>query len=489
MAERLILDEYVPPCVFIDEKYDILYFQGSTDRYLTQPPGEPSFNLITMAREDFRYQLSAVLSKAVKQKKAVVRETLQIKQKEGYQNVDVVVRTIQQSALKQKVKMVVFEEKTPPAEEFMKKKKTAGAARVDLRVSSLEKELQSTKEYLQATIEQMQTINEELRSANEELQSTNEELQSTNLYDFAPVSYFTFDKQGLILEANLTAAKELGIERSRLINKPFRTYIVTEDRNMFDQHLQKVFKSDDRQTCETRLKRKNGSEFYAQQKSIAANDLKGNSLCRSSVIDITERKKAEEALKEALEKAEELRFLADAASRAKSEFLANMSHELTTPLNSIIGFSQILLDGLYGELNENQKEHVSYILSSGMILLARITDMLDFSKIESGEEEIKISKFLLKDILRSSIAFFNKEALKHNIKISLEIERDADIEIEADSTKLMHIMFKLLSNAMKFTIDGGSVFVQARKVTSNKFQVSSEKQKVANLNLQPATWN
>lgn len=180
IAERLILDEYAPPCVFIDEKYDILYFHGSTDRYLTQPPGEPSFNLIAMAREDLRYQLSAVLNKAVKQKKAVVRETLQIKQKEGYQTVDVVVRTIPQPALKQKIKMVVFEEKTPPAEQVMKKKKTAGASGKDLRVSGLEKELQSTKEYLQTTIEQMQTINEELRSANEELQSTNEELQSTN---------------------------------------------------------------------------------------------------------------------------------------------------------------------------------------------------------------------------------------------------------------------------------------------------------------------
>jgi two-component system CheB/CheR fusion protein len=88
MAERLILDEYAPPCVFIDEKYDILYFHGSTDRYLTQPSGKPSVNLITMAREDLRYQLSAALTKAVKQKKAVVRETLQIKQKEGYQTVD-----------------------------------------------------------------------------------------------------------------------------------------------------------------------------------------------------------------------------------------------------------------------------------------------------------------------------------------------------------------------------------------------------------------
>ncbi|MFA5824068.1 MAG: chemotaxis protein CheB [Thermodesulfovibrionales bacterium] len=180
MAERLILDEYAPPCVFIDEKYNILYFHGSTDRYLRQPHGEPSFNLITMAREDIRYQLSAALNKAVKQKKSVVRETLQIKQKEGYQTIDVVVRTIPQQTLKQKIKMVVFEEKTPPAEQLMKKKKTAGPQRMGLRVSSLEKELQSTKEYLQTTIEQIQTTNEELRSANEELQSTNEELQSTN---------------------------------------------------------------------------------------------------------------------------------------------------------------------------------------------------------------------------------------------------------------------------------------------------------------------
>jgi two-component system, chemotaxis family, CheB/CheR fusion protein len=180
IAERLILDEYAPPCVLIDERFNILYFHGLTERYLTHPPGEPTFNIITMAREDLRYQLSSVLNKAVKQKKAVVRETLRIKQKEGYQTVEVTVRSVPQSTLKQKVKMVIFEEKTSPVEQSVKKKNTAGTARMDLRVSSLEKELQSTKEYLQTTIEQMQTSNEELRSANEELQSTNEELQSTN---------------------------------------------------------------------------------------------------------------------------------------------------------------------------------------------------------------------------------------------------------------------------------------------------------------------
>jgi len=180
IAERLILDEYAPPCVFIDDKFDIVYFQGPTDRYLTQPPGEPSFNLITMAREDLRYQLSAVLNKALKHTKAVVRETLRLKQKEGIRTVDVVVKPVSQSSLKQKLMMVTFEEKTAPDEKETKKKKTAGSPGMDLRVSSLENELRSTKEYLQATIEQMQTTNEELRSANEELQSTNEELQSTN---------------------------------------------------------------------------------------------------------------------------------------------------------------------------------------------------------------------------------------------------------------------------------------------------------------------
>ncbi len=180
IAERLVLDEYAPPSVFIDEKNTVLYFQGATDRYLTPPSGEPSFNLIAMAREEIRYQLSAVLKKAAKQKKAVVRETLQLKHKEGYQTVEVVVRTILQSTLKQPIKMVIFEEKMPPADKGLKKRKTAGAVKIDMRVAILEKELQSTKEYLQATIEQMQTTNEELRSANEELQSTNEELQSTN---------------------------------------------------------------------------------------------------------------------------------------------------------------------------------------------------------------------------------------------------------------------------------------------------------------------
>jgi PAS domain S-box-containing protein len=209
--------------------------------------------------------------------------------------------------------------------------------------------------------------------------------------------------------------------------------------------------------------RKDGTSFPADCSIAPLRE--GDRVLGAVVVlrDITERKWAEETLKEALEKAEELRLLAEAANRAKSDFLANMSHELTTPLNSIIGFSQILQDGLYGDLNEKQKEYVSEILSSGMELLGQISNMLDLSKIESGRKEIRINKFRLKDILKSSMTLFNVETLKHKIQLNLEIEPDADVEIEADSEKLNQIMFNLLSNAVKFTQDGGNIRVTAQR--------------------------
>ena len=123
---------------------------------------------------------------------------------------------------------------------------------------------------------------------------------SSDLYDFAPVGYFTFDKNGLTLEANLTAARELGVERAFIINKPFRAYISAEDRNIFDQHLRDVLTSEDRKTCELRLKRKNRIEFYAQLESIAVSDSAGADVCRTSCIDITSRKQTDRALLDTL---------------------------------------------------------------------------------------------------------------------------------------------------------------------------------------------
>jgi signal transduction histidine kinase len=90
--------------------------------------------------------------------------------------------------------------------------------------------------------------------------------------------------------------------------------------------------------------------------------------------------------------------------------------------------------------------------------------MIELSKIDAGKVEIKVSKFLLKDILKSTMTMFSEKALQHNIKLILKIEPDADIEMEADTAKLGQILFNLLSNAMKFTPDRGSVFVHAQQI-------------------------
>lgn len=171
--------------------------------------------------------------------------------------------------------------------------------------------------------------------------------------------------------------------------------------------------------------------------------------------DITERKRTEEAQLNALTKAE-------VASRAKSEFLANMSHEMTTPLTGIMGFSEVLMDELYGKLNEDQKQYVSYIHECGKHLFDLIADIFILIEADSGMMKLRLDKFFLRDVLKSSMITFSDEALSHNLKLGIELEPDADREVEADAVKLSLVMTNLLSNAVKFTPDGGSVSVRAR---------------------------
>jgi diguanylate cyclase (GGDEF)-like protein/PAS domain S-box-containing protein len=158
-----------------------------------------------------------------------------------------------------------------------------------------DKETQQLIHKLQVHQIELEMQNEELRKAQTEIEESRS--RYSDLYDFAPVGYFTFDKNGLILEANLTAAKDLGVARNVLVNKPFLVYVAVADREIFNSHLQKVFKSDNRQTCEIRLKQKEGSVFYAQLESIIAGESSGNNICRTSAIDITKLKSMEAKLK------------------------------------------------------------------------------------------------------------------------------------------------------------------------------------------------
>ncbi|VVB55339.1 Chemotaxis protein CheY [uncultured archaeon] len=160
-------------------------------------------------------------------------------------------------------------------------------------------------EDVQGMVHELQVHQIELEIQNEELRRAQNELEESrnrysNLYDFAPIGYFTFDKNGLIIEVNLTGAHKLGVERSFLIKKPFLFYITFSSRDVFSQHLRKVFGTNTRQTCEIKLVDKNKNQFDARLESLLVQDSGGNfSQCRTAITDITEIKKAEDKLQRA----------------------------------------------------------------------------------------------------------------------------------------------------------------------------------------------
>ena len=199
--------------------------------------------------------------------------------------------------------------------------------------------------------------------------------------------------------------------------------------------------------------------------------------------DITKRKRAEEELqkaheqleqrivelKESTEKLRVAKEAAEAANIAKSNFLASMSHELRTPLNHIIGFSEVLRDKYFGELNEKQADYIQDILGSGKHLLSLISDILDLSKVEAGKMELELSPVNIKTLLEDSLVIIKEKAHEHGIGLDLNIpEEMSELEIQADERKLKQIMFNLLSNATKFTPEGGDIRVTAQSTIINQ---------------------
>ena len=148
------------------------------------------------------------------------------------------------------------------------------------------------------------------------------------------------------------------------------------------------------------------------------------------------------------------------ASQHKSDFLASMSHELRTPLNAIIGFSEVLLERMFGELNERQEEYLHDILNSGKHLLELLNEILDLSKVEAGRMELELSVFSLRGTIEHTIALVRERAALHGIAVTLEMDPSLDL-IESDKLRFKQVMLNLLSNAVKFTPNGGRVAVRA----------------------------
>jgi signal transduction histidine kinase len=157
------------------------------------------------------------------------------------------------------------------------------------------------------------------------------------------------------------------------------------------------------------------------------------------------------------------------ANRLKGEFLANMSHELRTPLNSILGFSEVLQG--FESLTDKQRRYASNIQNSGRLLLDMINDILDLAKVEAGKMEVRPTQFCLLSVIQAQCEILRKMADDKNIDLRVDSSQ-AEMRIEQDQGKVQQILTNLLTNAIKFTPEGGLVTITSDWIGENEFQIS-----------------
>jgi signal transduction histidine kinase len=159
---------------------------------------------------------------------------------------------------------------------------------------------------------------------------------------------------------------------------------------------------------------------------------------------------------------EETNRALEEASCAKSDFLAKMSHELRTPLNVIMGFSELMLDEVPGKINEEQRQCLGDMLTSSRHLLGLINEVLDLSKVEAGKVELRLKNIALSELLESVTSAMT--AVISQRRQSLDVDLDEELPLlYADEARLRQVFFNLLSNASKFTPDGGKIKIKASR--------------------------
>ncbi len=198
-----------------------------------------------------------------------------------------------------------------------------------------------------------------------------------DLYDFAPVGYFTLDEAGAIREANLAGAVQLGVDRESLIGAGFATFLHPDSRPGFAAFQDRILASGATETYEVAFAAQAGREaWYAQVRGRA--DAAGAAVfVRLVVTDITERKEAEAALQEY---AERLR----ASNEELQRFAYVASHDLQEPLRSIVSFSQLLERRYKGKLDQDADDYIAFIVEGGTRMQALIQDLLQVSRVETG---------------------------------------------------------------------------------------------------------
>ncbi|WP_309375276.1 PAS domain-containing sensor histidine kinase [Rhodoferax sp.] len=309
----------------------------------------------------------------------------------------------------------------------------------ELRVHQIELELQ----------------NEELRRAQVELDAARE--RYFDLYDMAPVGYCTVDESGRILEANLTAARMLGLTRMALVKQKFTRFMANSQQPAYLQCCAMVRVSGQTQSCDLLLTREDGQPMWISLAANLAKGPNGSTTMRVTFKDITDRVALETALKEQNLELERTRALADKANRAKSDFLSSMSHELRSPLNAILGFAQLMEAGKPAP-TPAQKSAIDQIIHGGWYLLDLVNEILDLASIESGRLALTMAPESLAAVLLDCQTMIEPQATAQRIPISFPTFEQPCM-VQVDRRRLKQVVINLLSNAIKYNRKDGTVTV------------------------------
>ncbi|MDO8465209.1 MAG: ATP-binding protein [Gallionella sp.] len=321
---------------------------------------------------------------------------------------------------------------------------------------------------------ELEMQNDELRRAQVFIEESRDRYM--DLYDFAPTGYLTLNREALIIEMNFTGAGMLGVERKSMPICRFPQFVAAEDCDRWHRHFISVLQHAGRQSCELVFQRGDGSRLHAQLDCLHM-EVGGTFSVRIALSDITARKQAEaerallyQTLQEKNAELEHAKFVAEKASLAKSTFLSRMSHELRTPLNAILGFAQ-LLEASSPPPTAIQTGRLQQINKAGWYLLELINEILDLAVIESGKLPLSQEPVLLANVMFECQAMIEFQAQQRGVKLSF-LPFDNTWFANADRTRIKQVLINLLSNAIQYNHEQGTVEVECIACTTERIRIS-----------------
>jgi len=290
-------------------------------------------------------------------------------------------------------------------------------------------------------LHELQVHQIELEMQNEELRRTQVELEASramyfDLYNLAPVGYMTLSEQGLILEANLTAANLLGVDRSRLVKQPVTRFIVREDEDVYYLHRKHLFETGVRQVCEIRFRRKDDSHFWTRLEATMVQDGESKApACRVAVSDITEYKRLEQE-----RQTMEARLRHHQKLESIGRLAAGVAHEINNPLAGIMGFAQ-LIEARIGETSP-LREYASEIMRLTERAATIVGNLLTFAR-HGTQSHIPAD---IHEIIEATLVLIQTVMPRDQITLEVDIPENMPT-IKCRSQQIQQVLMNLLTNA------------------------------------------